>query len=126
MQEKHLFDYAIIRVVPRVEREEFINVGVILYCPKSKQLHSAIRLDEARLRAVFPDVDLEDIRQHLNAFQRISEGTEGAGPIGEMDTASRFRWLTAKRSTMIQTSAVHPAFCRNLTEKLEQLMREQV
>jgi len=126
MQDKHLFDYAIIRVVPRVEREEFINVGVILYCPKSKRIHMDIRLNEERLHALYPALDIHEIRQHLDAFAKISRGGREGGPIGELDAASRFRWLTAKRSTMIQTSGVHPAFCDNLEDKLNEILDEQV
>ena len=126
MQDKHLFDYAVIRVVPRVEREEFINVGVVLYCSSKKSLQTAIFLDEQKLRAISPDIDIEEVKMHLTAFEKISRGGKGGGPIGLLDVSSRFRWLTAKRSTIIQTSAVHPAFCTDLNDKLNQLLEEQV
>src|SRR5690606_12661027 len=103
MQDKHLFDYAVIRVVPRVEREEFINVGVVLYCSSKKSLQTAIFLDEQKLRAISPDIDIEEVKMHLTAFEKISRGGKGGGPIGLLDVSSRFRWLTAKRSTIIQT-----------------------
>ena len=126
MQDKHLFDYAIIRVVPRVEREEFINVGVVLYCSKKKSIHINIRLNEERLKALHPELDIEEIKQHLEAFRKISMGGKAGGPIGELDTPSRFRWLTARRSTIIQTSSVHPAFCEDLEDKLKEIIQEQV
>ncbi len=126
MQDKHLFDYAVIRVVPRVEREEFINVGVIIYCSSRKSLHIDIRLNEDRLKALYADADVDEIKQHLESFRKISIGGKGGGPIGELDAPSRFRWLTAKRSTVIQTSSVHPAFCDNLADKLNEIICEQV
>lgn len=126
MQDKHLFDYAIIRVVPRVEREEFINVGVILYCSKKKSLHIDIQLNEERLMNLYKGADLEEIKLHLEAFTKIAKGGKDGGPIGELDVPSRFRWLTAKRSTIIQTSGVHPAFCDDLENKLKEIIDEQV
>src|SRR6478672_11168813 len=112
MQEKYLFEYAVIRVVPRVEREEFLNVGVILYCKGLQFLQSKCELDEARLAAFAKDTDKEEIKENLRAFAQISAGKDG-GPIGKLDAASRFRWLTATRSTVVQTSKVHPGFCEN-------------
>lgn len=126
MQDKHLFDYAIIRVVPRVEREEFINVGVIIYCSAKKVLHVDVQLNEERLVSLYKDVDVDEIKLHLDAFVKIARGGKDGGPIGELDVPSRFRWLTAKRSTIIQTSAVHPAFCTNLEDKLKEIIWEQV
>ena len=128
MQENHLFEYAVIRVVPRVEREEFINVGVVLYCRKHDFLHTLINLDTNRLCAFSgkPESLVEEIQAHLNAFERICIGGADAGPIGKMDTASRFRWLTATRSTIVQTSKVHPGFCTDLGKALEKIYREMV
>lgn len=127
MQENHLFEYAVIRVVPRVEREEFINVGVILYCRKHDFLHTLFNLDEQRLQAFSGKLaDINEIKAHLNAFERICIGGADAGPIGKMDTASRFRWLTATRSTIVQTSKVHPGFCTDLKGALEKIYREMV
>lgn len=111
MQENHLFEYAVIRVVPKVEREEFLNVGVILYCPRQKFLQTMFTLDEQRLLAFSPKLDIREVEEHLRAFELISLGGPDAGPIGRLDTASRFRWLTATRSTIVQTSKVHPGFC---------------
>jgi hypothetical protein len=112
MQEMNLFEYAVIRIVPRVEREEFLNVGVILYCSKQKFLQTKSHLNANRLSALCGDsVDVEELEQNLSAFAKISVGGKEGGPIGELDLASRFRWLTATRSTVLQTSKVHPVFC---------------
>lgn len=111
MQDKHLYEYAVIRVVPSVEREEFLNVGVILYCRQQKFLQAAFTLDEERLRAFSPATDINTIRPYLEAFVEISKGSKAGGPIAKLDIAGRFRWLTATRSSIIQTSKVHPGFC---------------
>ena len=121
MQEKHLFEYAVIRVVPRVDREEFLNVGVVLYCPKQKYLELIYTLDTARLRAFAPGLDLEELEGHLHAFAEVVRGNAAGGPIGRLDAASRFRWLTAQRSTILQTSRVHPGFCGDPAAALKRL-----
>lgn len=126
MQENHLFEYAVIRVVPRVEREEFINVGVIVYCARKKFLQARISCNELRLAALSSSCDQIDVAANLLAFERITAGGAGGGPIGLLDLASRFRWLTATRSTVIQTSKVHPGFCAEPAEVLERLFAEQV
>lgn len=126
MQELHLFEYAIIRVVPRVEREEFLNVGVILYSARQKFLESAFVIDEEKLRAFSSALDIEEVRENLNSLCRICKGGKDSGPIGQLDLASRFRWLTAMRSTVVQTSRVHPGFCNDPEGKLGRLMAEQV
>jgi hypothetical protein len=126
MQQKHLFEYAVIRVVPKVEREEFLNIGVILYCAKQKFLQAKYLLNETRLRAFSADLDIEELRSHVCAFERISIGEKAAGPIGRLDMASRFRWLTATRSTILQTSKVHPGFCDDPAETLEKLFEQLV
>lgn len=122
----HLFEYAVIRVVPRVEREEFINVGVILYCPAQGFLQTACTLNESRLLAFSPKLDLDELQQRLDSFTKICVGRATGGPIGQLATASRFRWLTATRSTVIQTSAVHPGLCVNAQETLVRLFDELV
>ena len=126
MQEKRLFEYAVLRVVPRVEREEFLNVGVIVYCASEGFLQTVFHLNEAKLCAFSAELDLEEIRERLQAFDLICKGGKAGGTIGELPIASRFRWLTATRSTVVQTSKVHPGLCRNAAEKLAQLIKEQV
>jgi hypothetical protein len=126
MQDQHLFEYAVIRVVPRVEREEFINVGVILYCKKKRYLQSQVAINEERLKALAPLLDISEVRDYLHALQRICRGEKGSGMIGTLDQPSRFRWLTATRSTVVQTSRIHPGFCTNLDATLDQLFVQYV
>lgn len=126
MQEKHLFEYAVIRVVPMVEREEFINVGIIIYSKQDKFLECKYSLNEERLRSLSDTIDINEIEQHLQAFERICKGADDSGPIGQLDTASRFRWLTATRSTVVQSSKVHSGFCENLQEALKKLHTQLV
>jgi hypothetical protein len=126
MPEKFLFEYAVIRIVPKVEREEFVNVGIILYCRDQKFLQTMYTLNENRLRALSPDVDLPEIKAYLDAFEKISRGAKEGGPIAQLDIASRFRWLTAQRSTILQTSRVHPGFCANPHEALVRLHEQLV
>ena len=124
MPEPHLFEYAVIRAVPLVEREEFLNVGVILYCPKEKFLKMKFLLDEPRLKALNRRVDIRELREHLTSFERICAGDEGA--IGSLPLPERFRWLTAARSTIVQTSKVHPGLCQDAGEMLEHLFGQLV
>jgi hypothetical protein len=126
MQDKHLFEYAVIRVVPRVEREEFMNVGVVLLCSKQKFLKMLYHLDKNRLMAFSKDLDIDALEENLLSFQRIAVGGKEAGPIGELDAASRFRWLTATRSTVVQTSKVHPGFCLDGEDSLSKLYNQLV
>lgn len=126
MQERHLFEYAVIRVVPRVEREEFLNVGVILLCSSRGFLQIRYTLNEARLQAAFGELDMEELRARLQAFEKVCAGRREGGSIGQLGTASRFRWLTANRSTIVQTSAVHPGLCLDPAETLDKLHRDLV
>ena len=126
MQEKHLFEYAVIRVVPRVEREEFINVGVILYCPKLKFLQATYTLTETRLGAFPAPPDLMEMQEHLCMFDHICRGVKEGGPIALLDAPSRFRWLTATRSTVVQTSKTHPGLCVDPLETLNRLHQQLV
>ena len=126
MQQTHLFEYAVVRVVPKVEREEFLNVGVILYCAKLDFLHVMYSLNEARLHIFCAQIDKQELLQNLQSVERICKGSEDAGPIGSLDIAGRFRWLTATRSTIIQTSKVHPGFCTNPAETLTRLYTQLV
>ena len=120
------FDYAIIRVVPRVEREEFINAGVILYCLTRRFLDARVELDEQRLLALAPDADVELIRGHLEAIPRLCAGGRPAGPIGQLPQKERFHWLVAPRSTMLQTGPVHSGLCEEPAQALEHLMQRMV
>lgn len=126
MQEKHLFEYAVIRVMPRVEREEFLNAGVILYCKQQRFLQTLITLNEDRLRAFSPATDIQEVKSYLNAFECICKGGKPAGPIGQLDLASRFRWLTATRSTVVQAGKVHPGFCEDPLKALNRLHEQLV
>lgn len=116
------FDYAILRVVPHVEREEFINVGVILFCDTHDFLTARIELDEARLRALAPDVDLALVRRHLDVIPRICEGGPAAGPIGQLSRRERWHWLVAPKNTILQVSAPHTGLCESPEEWLERLL----
>jgi hypothetical protein len=126
MPEKHSFEYAVIRIVPRVEREEFLNVGVILYCKRPVFLQAMITLNEERLRAFCAGIDVEEVKAYLHAIDNISKGGENAGPIGRLDPGSRFRWLTATRSTIVQTSKVHAGLSADPQQTLRQLHAELV
>lgn len=122
----HSYDYAIVRVVPRVEREEFVNVGVILSCPSRSVLAARIELDEQRLLAFAPSVDVEQVRAHLASFPLIAAGGPGAGPIGRLSQRERFHWLVAPRSTIIQISAVHTGRCAEPEQEVERLLATRV
>lgn len=126
MPGNHLFEYAVIRVVPRVEREEFLNVGVIVYCKQLQFLQTRITIDEQRLSSFAPCIDIADIKAHLEALQQISKGNADAGPIAKLEPALRFRWLTATRSTVVQTSKVHPGLCDDPQETLQRLHEQLV
>jgi hypothetical protein len=124
--EKCSFSYALIRLVPRVEREEFINVGVIVYCPARSFLKALIELDAVRLAAVAPDLSVEEIEPHLEAIQVICRGGAEAGAIGSLSLSARFHWLTAPRSTVIQTSMVHTGMCDDPETVLSDLLNKMV
>lgn len=127
MPELSPFDYAVIRVVPRVEREEFINAGVIVSCAAQRYLRAAVELDRRRLAALDPALDAGVIQQHLDTIPLICEGGPQAGPIGRLPQRARFHWLVAPRSTIIQTSPVHTGLCTDgdamLAHLLEQMVR---
>ena len=126
MPEKHLFEYAVIRVMPRVERQEFLNVGIILYCPAQGFLQTLFTLNEGRLRAVFGEINRPELDARLQAFERICAGRSQGGAIGQLPIAARFRWLTATRSTVVQTSAVHPGLCADAAATLTRLFADLV
>ena len=127
MQGKHLFEYAIVRIVPRMERGEMINAGVALYCRNPQFIGMRFALDAGRLAAFSPATDIEEVRRHLRSMSAICVAAAGSGPIGLLEAASRFRWLTATRSTVVQCSAVHPGLCDDNPEiTLEALFEEMV
>ena len=113
MLEQSSYEYAIVRVVPRVEREEFVNAGVIVYSRVLRFLGARIKFDSDRLKTIFPNIDLQEVEQHLSMIPRICEGGAGAGAIGELPQHERFHWLVAPRSTMIQTSPCHSGLSEN-------------
>ena len=126
MQENNLFEYAVIRVVPQVEREEFLNVGVILYCPKLKFLQCLCEVDEKRLCSFSSKIDIDDLKGHQQTIAEICRGSKNGGPIAQLDMPYRFRWLSATRSTVVQTSKVHPGLCIDPQETLEKLYNQLV
>lgn len=126
MPDKHWFEYAVIRLVPRVEREEFLNVGVIVYCASQRYLRAKYAVDERRLRAFSAAIAVEDVLANLKALELISVGDQNSSPIAHLDIASRFRWLTATRSTVVQTSPVHPGLCADAQATLEELFDRMV
>ena len=120
------FDYAIVRVVPRVERGECINVGVILFCRARRYLRAHVELDPGRLLILFPDIDLAVVERHLAVIPLICKGGAGAGPIGQLPLAERFHWLVSPRSTIIQTSPVHSGLCDDPAATLDRLVQTLV
>ena len=119
---RSLFQYAIVRVVPRVERGERLNVGVILLCRPRRFLGARIQLDEERLAAFSPGLDVQLLRPHLEAIERIARGDPTAGPIARLGLAERFHWLVAPASTVIQPSEVHTGLCVDAAAELEHLV----
>ena len=121
-----LFQYALLRVVPRVERGEFINAGVVLYCQDTKFLDARIHLDPERLRALNPHLDPEAVKAHLEVARRVCEGGPEAGAVGLLPAGQRFGWLVAPRSTVVQTSPVHTGFAEDPEEAIEHLLKVMV
>jgi hypothetical protein len=126
MQELNSFDYAVVRVVPLVEREEFFNAGVILFCPQRKFLDARVHLDRRKLEALAPSVPPEEVQHRLDAIVKICAGDPTAGPIARISQRARFHWLVSPRSTLLQVSPVHSGLCDNPQPVLERLFREQV
>ena len=118
------FDYTVIRVVPRVERQEFINAGVVVFCLEKRYLDARIHLDEQRLRALWPEVDVQVVRAHLDAIPLVCAGDQSAGPIAKLSQRERFHWLSAPRSTIIQPSPVHTGICDETGTVLERLAKQ--
>lgn len=115
------FDYALLRVVPRVERQEFVNAGVVVFCREKRYLAARVRLDRERVRALWPDAELDLIAQHLDAVVRICEGDSSAGAIAQLSQSERFHWLVSPRSTIIQPSPVHTGVCDETGGLLDRL-----
>ncbi|HMI07559.1 MAG TPA: DUF3037 domain-containing protein [Flavobacterium sp.] len=126
MQELQLYEYAVIRVVPKVEREEFLNVGLILFCKRAKKIKVNFALNENKLRFFAPEIDIDQIRMNLDSFVKIANGLKIGGPIAQFEVPERFRWLTAIRSSVIQTSRPHPGMCKDLDKAFERLFSELV
>ena len=126
MRDQFRYDYAVIRVVPKVEREEFINAGVILSCPERSFLEAQIKLNESRVLALDPSLDLEMVKTHLATIPKICRGGAAAGPIGQLSQRERFYWLVAPRSTIIQTSPVHTGRCSDPAAALKHLVASMV
>ncbi|HEX4959278.1 MAG TPA: DUF3037 domain-containing protein [Thermoanaerobaculia bacterium] len=120
------FDYAVIRVVPRVERGELVNAGVILFCLQRDFLAARVEVNEPRLRALWPEIDLDLVRQHLEAIPKICAASPDAGPIARLSLRERFHWLVAPRSTMIQVSPVHSGLTEQPEKALEELFCQAV
>ena len=125
MHKGQLFEYAVVRLVPQVEREEFINIGVLMYCRQQRYAEILFHLDKKRCSVLFKGIDFALINAHLNSMRDICQGNKAGGDLAKLDQTERFRWLTAKRSTLIQCSSVHPGYCidakamhRELFEKL--------
>lgn len=126
MPELSSYDYAVVRVVPDVERGEFLNAGVILFARTRSFLAARVALDEGRLAALAPTCDVTAIRAHLASLERIAAGATGSGPIGQLDPSQRFHWLVAPRSTVIQVSPVHSGLCEDPRQELDRLFERLV
>jgi len=126
MQDKTLYEYAVIRIFPKVEREEFINAGILIYSKPEKTLLAKTHFNEKKFRAFETELEEEQVRLNLKSFELIANADENGGPIAKMDRPSRFRWMTAVRSSCIQTSRPHPGFSEDLRKTLERLFEELV
>lgn len=126
MQDKHLYEYAVIRVVPRVEREEFLNVGIIVFCKQKRFIKVLYKINPQKLRVLDTEIDLEQLGLNLESFDKIARGAKNGGPIAQLEVPERFRWLTAVRSSVIQTSRPHPGLCTDLEALVQKLFEELV
>lgn len=126
MQDRFTFEYAIIRVVPKVEREEFFNVGVILFSKQKKFLGVKYKINEKLLEAFTDEIELEYLSEYLKAWELICEGAPLGGTIGKLELSDRFRWLTATRSTIIQSSKTHPGLCEDPERELQDIFQKMV
>ena len=126
MQESHLYEYAVIRVLPKVEREEFINVGLIMFCKRHRFIKMEFVVPIEKLKLFDSEIDTEDLQTYLESFQHTAHGTQTGGRIGQLETPERFRWLTAVRSSILQTSRPHAGLTTNLQYTFERLFKELV
>ena len=126
MPEKHLFEYAVLRVVPRVEREEFVNAGVVVFCKRQKFIKMLYTVNEQKILMLSPEADTDQIRLNLQSFEKIANGAKDGGPIALLNIPERFRWLTAVRSSVIQTSRPHPGFCSDMEQLTQKLFENLV
>ncbi|MDN3724249.1 DUF3037 domain-containing protein [Aequorivita sp. SDUM287046] len=126
MPGKNLYEYAVIRLVPRVEREEFLNVGIILFSKGAKFLNCKHQIDVEKLKLFSCELEVGEIENNLKAFGKICSGLKDGGPVAQWEKADRFRWLTAQRSSSLQTSRPHNGFSDDLDATLERLFSELV
>lgn len=126
MQDKITFEYAIIRLVPKVEREEFFNVGVILFSKRKKFLDMKYHINIDKLKVFVPELEIAALNEYLNAWKYICDGKFSGGKIGELEISDRFRWLAACRSTIIQSSKTHPGLCENPEKELQDIFEKYV
>lgn len=126
MQEDKLYEYAVIRLVPKVEREEFFNVGLVLFSKKARYIRVAFHLCEEKFRLMRCPMDYEEVARQLSNFKKIAEGSPEGGAIAQLDIPERFRWLTAVRSAVIQTSRPHPGKTQDLDATFDRLFEELV
>ncbi len=126
MQEDKIYEYAVIRLVPKVEREEFFNIGLVMFSKKEKFIKVEFYLCPDKFRLMRSKLDYEDVRQNLESFKKIAEGRKDGGPIAQLDIPDRFRWLTAVRSASVQTSRPHPGKSKQLEKTFEKLFQELV
>lgn len=126
MQENHLYEYAVIRLLPKVEREEFINIGVILFCKRQRYLKMRFHIDLNRLFSFSHEIDKDFLLSNLESINKICQGSKDGGAVAMFDIPERFRWLTAVKSSCIQTSRPHPGFSEDLDTTLESLFTELV
>ena len=126
MHDKHLYEYAVIRVVPRVEREEFVNIGLMLFCKRQKYLRIEYHLVPEKIKSICSEFDIEQLKENLDSFVKIGKGTKDGGPIAIFETSERFRWLSAIKSSSIQTSRPHSGFSLDLDATFNKLYAELV
>lgn len=126
MHDKHLYEYAVIRVLPRVEREEFVNIGLLLFCKRQKYLRIEYHLATEKIKSICSEFDIDQLRENLDSFVKIGKGSKDGGPIAAFEVSERFRWLTAVKSSSIQTSRPHSGFSVDLDATFDKLYAELV